>query len=192
MPRTATAGSAASAAQHGAASSTGLDELIRRGRAQGHLSLAELRATFQEAGISAAEGRSLIRELAEAGVRLADESGAPVDLGDGPDGSVSDASAEPAADDVSDAEAEAAARAAGDDEAFVIGGAEVYRQALPFTDRIYMTLVLAEVEGDAKFPEVDWDVWARTESESVEADADNEYPTLFYTFDRCEIESSTH
>ena len=120
MPRTATAGSAASAAQPRAAASPSLDELIRHGRAQGHLSLAELRATFQEAGISAAEGRSLIRELAEAGVRLADESGEPVDLGDGADGS---APADPVADDTGDAEAEAAARAAGDDASSGAGDA---------------------------------------------------------------------
>jgi RNA polymerase primary sigma factor len=130
VPRTATAGSAASAAQHRAAAPASLDDLIRRGRAQGHLSLAELRATFQEAGISAAEGRSLIRELAEAGVRLADESGEPVDLGDAPDGSVSGAAtepAEPAADETGDAEAEAAARtddAGGSDGAVTTGRAD--------------------------------------------------------------------
>jgi dihydrofolate reductase len=86
----------------------------------------------------------------------------------------------------------ASARAAGDEEAFVIGGAEVYRQALPFTDRIYMTLVLAEVEGDTKFPDVDWETWARTESESIEADADNEFAHLFYVFERCEAEAASH
>jgi RNA polymerase primary sigma factor len=113
MPRTATAGSAASATQRGVSAS--LDELIRRGRAQGHLSLAELRATFQEAGISAAEGRSLIRELAEAGVRLADESGAAVDVVEGAVEGSDDSGAAGAGDDLGDAEAEAAARAAGDD-----------------------------------------------------------------------------
>jgi RNA polymerase primary sigma factor len=116
MPRTATAGSAASATQRGATSAS-LDELIRRGRAQGHLSLAELRATFQEAGISAAEGRSLIRELAEAGVRLADESGEAVDVGDGAVEGSGDSGSAGAADDLGDTEAEAAARAAGDDAA---------------------------------------------------------------------------
>src|SRR5262245_37513826 len=44
-----------------------------------------------------------------------------------------------------------AARVAGEEEAFIIGGAEVYRQALPLADRLYMTLVLAEIEGDTKF-----------------------------------------
>ena len=50
--------------------STGVDELIQRGRGQGHISLPELRAAFGRAGISPAEGRSIIRELAEAGVQL--------------------------------------------------------------------------------------------------------------------------
>ncbi|MQA96767.1 MAG: sigma-70 family RNA polymerase sigma factor [Streptosporangiales bacterium] len=54
---------------------TSLDALIQRGRAQGHLSLAEVRAAFSEAGITPAEGRSILRELTDAGVRLADESG---------------------------------------------------------------------------------------------------------------------
>jgi RNA polymerase primary sigma factor len=61
-------------ATHDEAMAASLDELVQRGRAQGHLSLAELRATFQLAGITAAEGRSILRELTEAGVRLADEA----------------------------------------------------------------------------------------------------------------------
>ena len=52
-----------------------VDELIQLGRGQGYLSLTELRAAFGEAGVSPAEGRSIIRELAEAGVRLGDEPG---------------------------------------------------------------------------------------------------------------------
>lgn len=42
-----------------------------------------------------------------------------------------------------------------DAEVFVIGGAEIYAQALGFADRIYLTLVDREVEGDALFPELD-------------------------------------
>ncbi|MEV1246085.1 RNA polymerase sigma factor [Nonomuraea sp. NPDC050022] len=52
---------------------TTLDQLIDRGRAQGHLSLAELRDAFAEAGISPSDGRSILRELTEAGVSLAAE-----------------------------------------------------------------------------------------------------------------------
>ncbi|MUL43379.1 RNA polymerase sigma factor [Streptomonospora sp. PA3] len=55
--------------------SASLDELITRGRSQGHLSLAELRAAFTAAGISPADGRSILRELADAGVRLANGGG---------------------------------------------------------------------------------------------------------------------
>ncbi|QBI54587.1 RNA polymerase sigma factor [Streptomonospora litoralis] len=55
--------------------SASLDELITRGRSQGHLSLAELRAAFSAAGISPADGRSILRELADAGVRLANGGG---------------------------------------------------------------------------------------------------------------------
>ncbi|MEO3868154.1 RNA polymerase sigma factor [Nonomuraea sp. B12E4] len=53
---------------------TSLDQLIERGRAQGHLSLAELRDAFARAGISPSEGRTILRELSEAGVSLAAEN----------------------------------------------------------------------------------------------------------------------
>jgi len=70
MSRTATA---ASPLQDDEATVTRVDQLVQRGRGQGHLSLPELRRAFGEAGISAAEGRSILRELAEAGVRLGNE-----------------------------------------------------------------------------------------------------------------------
>ncbi|MGI5271427.1 RNA polymerase sigma factor [Nonomuraea sp. CA-218870] len=67
MPRTAVA------------PTTTLEDLIDRGRAQGRLSLAELRHAFAQAGISPAQGRSILRELSESGVNLAaeDDSAAP-------------------------------------------------------------------------------------------------------------------
>jgi RNA polymerase primary sigma factor len=55
------------------ANTTRVDDLIQRGRSQGHLSLAELRTAFDQAGLTPAEGRSILRELSEAGVRLANE-----------------------------------------------------------------------------------------------------------------------
>jgi RNA polymerase primary sigma factor len=55
------------------ASSTRVDDLIQRGRSQGHLSLSDLRIAFGQAGLTPAEARSILRELSEAGVRLADE-----------------------------------------------------------------------------------------------------------------------
>src|SRR5712664_199013 len=68
MPRIATA-----APGDGEASSSRVDDLIQRGRSQGHLSLSDLRTAFEQAGLTPAEARSILRELSEAGVRLADE-----------------------------------------------------------------------------------------------------------------------
>lgn len=50
-------------------------------------------------------------------------------------------------------EALAAARAKEREEIFVIGGGEIYKQALPFTDRLYLTVVRATAAADAYFPE---------------------------------------
>jgi len=50
--------------------------------------------------------------------------------------------------------------AAGDvDEVMIIGGGEIYRQFLPMTDRIYLTRVEVEIDGDTRFPELDMDQW---------------------------------
>ncbi|MDA2811295.1 RNA polymerase sigma factor [Nocardiopsis sp. RSe5-2] len=87
MTRTALATSptVADTADGNAAASAALDELITRGRSQGHLSLSELRAAFTEAGISPADGRSILRELTDSGVRLANggEEGGTVEAADG-------------------------------------------------------------------------------------------------------------
>jgi RNA polymerase primary sigma factor len=75
MPRIAMATSAAERVvdPDDEASTTRVNDLIQRGRSQGHLSLAELRTAFDQAGLTPAEGRSILRELSEAGVRLANE-----------------------------------------------------------------------------------------------------------------------
>ena len=54
---------------------------------------------------------------------------------------------------------EAMAQTAGDTEVFIIGGAEVYALFLPLADRMYLTWVEAEVEGDISFPAVAWEEW---------------------------------
>jgi len=75
MPRIAMATSAVEriADSDDEASTTRVNDLIQRGRSQGHLSLAELRTAFDQAGLTPAEGRSILRELSEARVRLANE-----------------------------------------------------------------------------------------------------------------------
>ena len=59
---------------------------------------------------------------------------------------------------------------------FVIGGAEIYRQALPYADRLLITEVEAEVEGDARFPDFDLSAFVETSRASHPADADNDHP----------------
>ena len=71
-----------------------------------------------------------------------------------------------------------------DDEAFVIGGAEIYEQAFPFADRIYHTRVHAAVEGDVRFPRWDQRQWQRVEHEEFPSDPKNQYPTTFEVWDR--------
>ena len=44
-------------------------------------------------------------------------------------------------------------------ETFVLGGAAVYESFLPLADRLYITWIDAEVEGDTRFPAVPWDAW---------------------------------
>lgn len=74
--------------------------------------------------------------------------------------------------------------AAGDDEVFVIGGGEIYRQAIEMADRIYLTRVHAEVEGDVTFPEIDWSQWRNLEETHHAADAKNQFAHTFAVLTR--------
>ncbi|HEX6196764.1 MAG TPA: dihydrofolate reductase [Jiangellaceae bacterium] len=49
-----------------------------------------------------------------------------------------------------------------DDEIFILGGAEIYRQTLSAADRMEITEVHAEPDGDTYFPDVDWSQWRET------------------------------
>ncbi len=78
---------------------------------------------------------------------------------------------------------------AGEIEAFIAGGAEIYELAIHRADRMYLTRVHAEVEGDTFFPEFD-DVseWKLIDAEHCEADEKNEYPFSFLTYERAAAE----
>ena len=80
---------------------------------------------------------------------------------------------------------EAALAAVADDpEPFVIGGAALYAAALRRATRIHRTLVHAEPEGDAFFPEVDWSEWRRVFEERREADSRHAHAFTFETWER--------
>ena len=61
---------------------------------------------------------------------------------------------------------EAIAACSGDEEIFIVGGAELYAQAMPLVDALYTTEVQKDVEGDAHFPEFDSNVWQETAREA--------------------------
>ena len=76
------------------------------------------------------------------------------------------------------------AAAAGDEEVFVIGGAEIYRLALPRADRLYLTRVHATLDGDALFPAVDWSPWKLVESNRHAASDRNNHAFTLERYDR--------
>jgi len=71
------------------------------------------------------------------------------------------------------------ARERGESEVFVIGGAEIYAQSLALADRLYLTLVDAEVEADAFFPEFNENDWLTQEIAHYQADEKNQFPFTF-------------
>ena len=70
------------------------------------------------------------------------------------------------------------------DEVVVIGGAEIYRQALPLVDTLYVTEVHLSPQGDAFFPELDTDQWQETERKDVAAGADSAIAYSIVTYQR--------
>ena len=72
----------------------------------------------------------------------------------------------------------------GAEEVMIIGGGQVYRDFLPLADRIYLTRVQAEVEGDTYFPEIDEGVWRLVSSEHHAADEKHCYAFDVMVFER--------
>lgn len=70
------------------------------------------------------------------------------------------------------------------EEAFVIGGAELYHLLLPKVQRLYLTIVHHHFTGDAFFPELDLSEWRECERVDHQADAKNQYPFSFITLER--------
>lgn len=68
----------------------------------------------------------------------------------------------------------------GKDEIFIGGGGEIYKQTLETVDRIYLSLIHRDYEGDTWFPEFDWDDWTITDEKKIEGDPD----FTIYTLDK--------
>ncbi|VAX04612.1 Dihydrofolate reductase [hydrothermal vent metagenome] len=70
------------------------------------------------------------------------------------------------------------------EETMIIGGMSLYKQALPLADRLYMTLIHANVKGDAWFPEFDLHEWQETARNDFPADEKNPHAYSFITLDK--------
>ncbi|MFA5297823.1 MAG: dihydrofolate reductase [Lutibacter sp.] len=71
-----------------------------------------------------------------------------------------------------------------DKNPFILGGAEIYKQAMPFTDKLDLTFVHHKFDADVFFPEIDKTIWKETSREDFKADEKNKYDYSFVTFER--------
>jgi dihydrofolate reductase len=70
-------------------------------------------------------------------------------------------------------------------ENFIIGGASIYRQFMPYADRLYITWVHKSFDADTFFPEVDEKEWKEISREDItETDEKNPYPHSFVIYER--------
>lgn len=79
---------------------------------------------------------------------------------------------------------EIARTAPGGEQVCVIGGGEIYAQALGHADRLAVTHVEADLEGDTRFPEIDSIAWRAVSQEAVPAGDKDDYPTRFVVYER--------
>jgi len=70
------------------------------------------------------------------------------------------------------------------DEICVIGGSDIFREALPRADLLHVTHVDADVEGDVFFPEIDERVWQPVSCEAVPVGEKDIYPTRYVVYQR--------
>lgn len=71
-----------------------------------------------------------------------------------------------------------------DDSPFIIGGAQIYKEAISLVNQLDITEVHHEFEADAFFPEIDLNIWKETKRERFEADEKNKYAYSFVSYVR--------
>ncbi len=71
-----------------------------------------------------------------------------------------------------------------DEEVFVIGGAMVYRQMIEYADKLYITEINKEFEGDVYFPVIDKSIWKETQRIKGKKDEKNNLDYDFVTYNR--------
>ena len=78
----------------------------------------------------------------------------------------------------------ALALCAGEEEVFIVGGAEIYKLAMPLTNRIDLTIVHKKFDGDSFFPEINKQEWKEVFREDHQPDEKNSLPYSFVTLER--------
>ena len=84
--------------------------------------------------------------------------------------------------EVVNSKAQAMSNVAGVEEAMVIGGEQLYRLFMPDADRIYLTEIEADFEGDTYFPDIDLDVWSEISRFTIKVDEMFEYRYHFVVY----------
>ncbi len=76
------------------------------------------------------------------------------------------------------------AKSLNEKEIFIIGGGEVYKQGLKYANKMYLTEINTELEGDVFFPEYDKNIWEITDSQHHEIDEKHPFDFKFVTYSR--------
>jgi len=71
-----------------------------------------------------------------------------------------------------------------DENPFILGGAEIYKQAIEFADKLDLTFIHHKFDADAFFPEIDTTIWKETSREFHKADEKNKYDYSFVSYKR--------
>lgn len=71
-----------------------------------------------------------------------------------------------------------------EEELFIVGGEEIYRLAMPVTERIYLSRIHVTIDGDTFYPEPDWNDWKEVSRIEHKNDSRNPYDFDFLVFER--------
>ncbi|MBN2349915.1 MAG: dihydrofolate reductase [Bacteroidales bacterium] len=69
-------------------------------------------------------------------------------------------------------------------EVFIIGGGQIYEISLPYIQKIYLTRIHANIDGDVYYPEPDWNEWELIYEQFNLKDARHAYDYTFYIYER--------
>lgn len=72
----------------------------------------------------------------------------------------------------------------GEEELMIIGGGEIYKQSLPYANRIYLTRIHTEIEGDTYFPEINEEEWDLISTTFHDKDERHDYAFTFEVYER--------